>query len=127
MFIGVNQCLIKFKNYFTDTELHGFTQIFWNFRPKPLVVGNKKWKTIPTPINDNRDEAATRSSPARWKILILFEKTKPISCFVFRMWYIVCRVLKKQSQFKLVPSSSSGQALREVKWTQLLRSAYKAV
>ncbi len=29
----------------------------------------------------------------------LFEKTKPISFFVFRMWYIVCRVLKKQSQF----------------------------
>jgi hypothetical protein len=27
------------------------------------------------------------------------EKTKPISCFVYRMWYIVCRVLKKQSQF----------------------------
>jgi hypothetical protein len=30
---------------------------------------------------------------------VLFEKTKPISCFVFRMWYVVCRVLKKQSQF----------------------------
>ena len=27
------------------------------------------------------------------------EKTKPISCFVFRMWYIVCRVLEKQTQF----------------------------
>ncbi len=35
--------------------------------------------------------------------------------------------LKKQSQFKLVPSSSSGQALRGVEWTQLLRSAYKSV
>jgi len=34
-----------------------------------------------------------------WGLKNRFEKTKPISCFVYRMWYIVCRVLKKQSQF----------------------------
>jgi len=28
VFIGVNQCLIKLQKLLSDTELHGFTQIF---------------------------------------------------------------------------------------------------
>jgi hypothetical protein len=46
---------------------------------KPIcAVEAEPAQAIPIPMHDNRDEAATRPSPARWNILTLSEKTKPI-------------------------------------------------
>jgi len=56
------------------------------------TLGENKANSKPNKANISVQRTATRIKERE------VEKTKPISCFVYRMWYIVCRVLKKQSQ-----------------------------